>query len=72
MCIAIMEDIEAAAVCKKNSELCVKNKSSYLEKNITIFPNNFNFIFVENYIKLNNKSSGENHISKGYKYFSEK
>ena len=72
MCIAIMEDIETAAVCDKNSELCVKNKSSYLETDITIFPNNFNFIFVENYIKLNNKSSGENHISKGYKYFSEK
>ena len=66
MCIAIMEDIEAAAVCDKNSELCVKNKSSYLETDITIFPNNFNFTFVENYELNNNFILNIRHIHLKY------
>ena len=45
--------------------------ASYSDRDLDLIPF-LTFSFVEDYVKSKKASSGDSHISKGYKYFSEK
>ena len=44
---------------------------SYSQRDLTVIPNEFDMNMVDTFIKAQSKSSGENHVNKGYKYWHE-
>ena len=44
---------------------------SYSSRDLSLIPAELSFGFIDNYAKSHNKSSGQEHMSKGIKYFSD-